>query len=279
MTTREEVAARTIGSLRRISEQLENGEEIMATTLQPDGTRVPCVLVAKKQKPLGVPAYGSIPHLPGSKLGPGDHHISEGQARICTVKARDRRDVVFITEKLDGTCVAVANINGEIVPLMRAGYYARDSKFQQHWLFADWVENSVDAWKDLLRPGERACGEWLIQAHGTKYNLHYPLFLFDIMNGDFRVQCLHMRDRVASSAVSRIAGLPHLISQSPMAPESALDHLIPHAWHCGTPEGVVYRVERDGHFDFMAKWVRPDFQPGKYLESVTGKPPVWNFLP
>lgn len=33
-------------------------------------------------KPLGHKAYGSIPHLPTSRLGPGDHHVTEGQARI-----------------------------------------------------------------------------------------------------------------------------------------------------------------------------------------------------
>jgi hypothetical protein len=33
-------------------------------------------------KPLGRKSYGSIPHLPGSRLGPGDYCISEGQAPI-----------------------------------------------------------------------------------------------------------------------------------------------------------------------------------------------------
>jgi hypothetical protein len=33
-------------------------------------------------KPLGHRAYGSIPHLPGSRLGLGDHHCGERRARI-----------------------------------------------------------------------------------------------------------------------------------------------------------------------------------------------------
>lgn len=42
---------------------------------------------------------------------------------------------------------------------------------------------------------------------------------------------------------------------------------IPHLFGAKyTPEGLVYRCERKGEFDFMAKWVRPDFIPGKYLE-------------
>lgn len=36
------------------------------------------------QKPLGIKAYGSIPHLPGSRLGAGDHHLAIGQALIAT---------------------------------------------------------------------------------------------------------------------------------------------------------------------------------------------------
>ena len=75
-------------------------------------------------KPLGGKAYGSIGHLPNSRLGPGDWHIHEGQMRILTEKPR-KGDRIIITEKLDGACMAVANIDGEIVPLTRAGYRAR----------------------------------------------------------------------------------------------------------------------------------------------------------
>lgn len=32
-------------------------------------------------------------------------------------------------------------------------------------------------------------------------------------------------------------------------------------------EGLIYRVERDGKFDFLAKWVRHDYQPLKYLSN------------
>ena len=39
-------------------------------------------------KPLGHKAYGSIPHLPNSRMGPGEHHISPGQAKIATEAVR-----------------------------------------------------------------------------------------------------------------------------------------------------------------------------------------------
>ena len=49
-----------------------------------------------RTKPLGRRAYGSIGHLPDSRMGPGDHHVHEGQARICTEKVRDRHDLVIV---------------------------------------------------------------------------------------------------------------------------------------------------------------------------------------
>lgn len=38
--------------------------------------------MADDRKPLGRKLYGSIPHLPGSRLGPGDHHCQAGQAAL-----------------------------------------------------------------------------------------------------------------------------------------------------------------------------------------------------
>ena len=50
----------------------------------------------KNTKPLGQKAYGSIPHLPYSRLGTGDHHITEGQALIATKQTRDKFNAIFI---------------------------------------------------------------------------------------------------------------------------------------------------------------------------------------
>ena len=76
---------------------------------------MPDVPPNKTTKPLGAKAYGSICHLPGSRLGPGDHKLNEGQARILTQKVRDKHDVIFIQEKLDGSNVCVARIDGPAV--------------------------------------------------------------------------------------------------------------------------------------------------------------------
>src|SRR5881227_2938055 len=86
----------------------------------------------KFTKPLGIKAYGSICHLPGSRLGPGDHKLNPGQAKILTKKARDKHDVVIVQEKLDGSNVAVARVNCMLTPIGRAGYRVISSKYEQH---------------------------------------------------------------------------------------------------------------------------------------------------
>jgi hypothetical protein len=42
-------------------------------------------------------------------------------------------------------------------------------------------------------------------------------------------------------------------------------------------EGVVYRVERKGSVEFLAKFVRPDKQVVSYLREVSVPPNVWNW--
>lgn len=65
------------------------------------------------EKPLGGKAYGSIGHLPHSRLGAGDHSVPDGQSKICCGKTRDKHDRVIVQEKLDGSCCAVALVAGE----------------------------------------------------------------------------------------------------------------------------------------------------------------------
>jgi len=97
----------------------------------------------KNIKPLGHKAYGSIPHLPYSRLGPGDHHIGQGQAEIATKKARDKNDLIIVQEKLDGSNCSVAKINGKIIALGRSGYLAVSTNtcwvFQKKLLTCDHV--------------------------------------------------------------------------------------------------------------------------------------------
>jgi len=125
----------------------------------------------ERKQPLGGKSYGSIGHLPGSRMGPKDRQCPEGHKRIATEKARDKFDSISCQEKLDGSCVSVARIGDILYPLTRAGYIATCSEFQHHHIFAEWVYANQERFLAVLSDGERLCGEWLIQAHGTRLEI------------------------------------------------------------------------------------------------------------
>ena len=231
-------------------------------------------------KPLGRKNYGSIGHLPCSRMGPADHACHPGQQRICLEKVRDKHDQIIVTEKLDGSNVGVARVGDNIFALGRAGYLAQTSKYEQHQLFAYWVREREDFWRDVLKPGQRLVGEWMAQAHGTRYLLPKgPFAAFDLMEGERRLPF----DTLRSVCDGFQIPMPRLLHVGgPLAIDRAmsLHGLGDHG--AEEPEGVVYRVERNGKYDFMAKWVRPDKADGKYLPEVTGSissVPVWNWRP
>jgi len=229
-------------------------------------------------KPLGQKAYGSIPHLPGSRMGPGDHHCEVGQSRIAQYKTRDKRDRVYVQEKLDGSCVSVAKVDGEIIPLGRAGYRAISSKYLMHIMFHDWAMERWALFDASLRNGERIVGEWLAQAHGTRYNLdgRSPFAAFDIMTGTSRLPFLDVQHRLFG-----VLDMPMLVSEGPTTIEEAMEALGTYGYYGALDpvEGAVWRVERDDRVDFLAKYVRPDKVDGAYLDSVTGGEPIWNWQP
>ena len=68
-----------------------------------------------REKPLGHKSYGSIPHLVGSRRGPRDYGVNEGQQRICCERARDKYDEIIVQEKLDGANVGIALKEGQIL--------------------------------------------------------------------------------------------------------------------------------------------------------------------
>lgn len=229
------------------------------------------------KRPLGQKSYKSIPHLPGSRQGRDDKGIPPGQALILTEKTRDEKDHIVIQQKLDGSNVSVAKIDGSIVPLVRSGHRAESSGFEQHHHFAKWVHRNYKLF-DFLEEKERLCGEWLGQAVGTIYRLpHMPFVAFDIMrNGYKRVLYEELSGRVGD----RIP-LPQLISNGPpMSVKDVLARLDPKA-HGATEEieGAVWRCERDGQVEFLAKFVRHEKIDGKYFPEVSGKPSIWHWHP
>lgn len=239
--------------------------------------------MAKAEKPLKAKAYGSIPHLPGSRLGPGDHKIHEGQASILTEKRRDKKDIIIVQEKLDGSCVAIAKKDGQLIPLIRAGYRAASSDWLQHRLFDTWAYDHFDRFDAVLDEGERVVGEWLALAHGTRYELkHAPFVAFDIMVGKERLTHLELKQKLMIGSIPMPATINIGEACSTKDAMERLKHNgYHHGWHGALDlvEGAVWRVERDDRVEFMAKYVRPGKQDGCYLPEISGGDPIWNWHP
>jgi len=242
------------------------------------------------QKPLGRKAYGSIGHLPGSRMdtnhqkhGTGkvvgkDFGVHPGQATIFCERARDRHDTIVVQEKLDGSNVAVAKIDGVIIALGRAGWPARTSPYPQHHRFDEWVNIYYSDFDAILREGEWVSGEWMAQAHGTIYDLDArdPFVVFDMWSrGARRRTYLDMIARVGK----RFTTAPLLSYGPPLSVEDALWMLGPRGRYGATEsvEGAVWRVERNGRVETLAKYVRPEKVDGKYLPDISGRDPIWNW--
>lgn len=220
----------------------------------------------KDGKPFGKKSYGSIPHLIGSRLGPGDHHAGPGQVRIATEKLRDKHDIVYVQEKLDGGNVGIGKLNGKILAITRAGYLATTSQYKTHHAFEEYVRRNELRFDKLLKEGERVCGEWLLTSVGTKYNLpHEPFVPFDLMTGVDRVNYVEFADRVFYCDFT----IPRLISAGPPISIETIETALDFSKHGAIDpvEGAVWRIERKGVVDFLVKYVRPFKVDGKYLEE------------
>ena len=234
----------------------------------------------RASKPLGRKSYGSIGHLPQSRLGPSDHHVHEGQARICLEQTRDRHDIIIVQEKLDGSCCAVAKVDGQIHALGRAGYPATTSPFEQHHLFAIWVRERLSLFNGLLNEGERLVGEWMALAHGTIYDTAHggfsPFVVFDLMRETKRVTVAELAWRTSQAGLQR----PYVIHEGGALSLDAMKAALEPSQHgADVVEGAVYRVERKGAVDFLAKWVRPDKVDGQYLPEKNNDEPHWHWRP
>lgn len=217
-------------------------------------------------KPLKRKNYGSIPHLSNSKLGENDYKIHIGQERILTEKVRDDKDTVIVLEKYDGSNVGVCKVNGKIHPITRSGYLATTSPYKQHHYFAKWVKEREVLFYNTLKEGERLCGEWLVQAHGIKYNIDKrpPVVFFDWYDADSKRKPYFDLTIVYWLPFARVLHYGKSIPTSNLI-DKLNEGTVGIEAENNKPEGMVYRLERDGKVEFMAKWVRPDFEAGKYM--------------
>lgn len=216
--------------------------------------------------------YGSIPHFSTSKLSQqADKKIETGQEKILTDKARDWRDTIIITEKIDGSNVGVIKKDNRLIAISRAGYPVDSSPYDQHKLFAKYVyKNEIKfSW---LPEGWRVVGEWCIMAHGTIYDItgESPFLAFDIIDNKNK-RILYI-DFIKLCSKYNIPNVPLLHIGQPVSLKNAIKLLGSGSYgKPEKPEGFVYRVEREGRVDFLCKWVRHDKEDGKYLKKV-----IWN---
>lgn len=229
-------------------------------------------------KILGFKNYGSIPHLRCSKLGSGDHFIENGQELILTKKARDKHDNILVFEKYDGSNVGVCKKDNKIYAITRSGYEAKTSPYKQHHFYADWVKSKEFLFMDLLSNNERIAGEWLLQAHGLKYEIiGDPIVFFDYFNPkNERLIFKDLEEKALKYGLSLPRklheGMPVLVSELLPILNQKTDSIKSDE----LPEGMVYRVERKSKVDFLAKWVRCDFRNGQYCIEVDESNLTWN---
>lgn len=215
--------------------------------------------------------FPKIPHLPGSRTGPSDAHVGAARARAFVERSRaDGSQVapprapptVVVEEKLDGSCVVVVRTADGVEAYGRDGKPASGSKNLGRRLFARWVTAHAGRFSSLLAPGERAAGEWLAIAHGTRYALpHEPFVLFDVLGEGARLSRSALRRRGHDFAVPCI-----LHTGGPLPVDDAL-RLLGEAGHHGADaaEGLVYREERDDLCLSSCKLVRHGKVDGAWL--------------
>lgn len=223
-------------------------------------------------KPILRKAYGSIPHIPGSRADKSDKIITPGQVKIITEKPR-KGDRIIVQEKLDGSCVAVHKQDGHLIIVNRAGWNCESSPHEQHRIFAYWVKCNKDRFLNSLVDGQRIVGEWLLMRHGIKYDLDHEYFVaFDIIVEDKRIPYDQFKEKCAIGNFIT----PHIHSDGPAFSYEKINEALKQSYHGGEcPEGVVFRVENAGEVDFLAKYVRPDHVCGKYFSDDN---PQWNLI-
>jgi len=203
--------------------------------------------------------FGNIKHLSGSRLKDlGDTVLEESIQPYFTERLQfPKRDKLYITEKIDGANVGVYKKGGKLYPIMRKGYDVRSSEYEFLRRFADFVADNSARFDNLLSDDERVCGEWMIKTHSLFYKMqHEPFVVFDIIKGinkPIRPPYAEIKERCASHGFTT-ARIIH--EGGAISVDEAL-RLLGGGFHgcTASPEGVVYRYERDGTFEMSAKFV------------------------
>lgn len=231
-------------------------------------------------KPFPSKNYGSIGHLPGSRMGPGDHMMQQGQAKILLEKPRDCHDLIIVQEKLDGANVGILRHEGALIGLTRKGHRAIDSPLEQFQMFQKFIYQNQECF-NFINEGERLVGEWLAMAHGTRYKIDFPFVAFDLMKGENRLCYLDFRCRVGFDVpVAQLLHIGGPISIRQIIKQLDIKVGETYGFHGALEpaEGAVWRCERKGKVELLAKYVRPNKEDGKYFNEDHTKL-VWNWRP
>lgn len=212
--------------------------------------------------------YGSIPHLSTSKMSQqADKKIDKNSELILTKKARDYKDLIIVTEKVDGSNVGIIKKDGELIAITRKGYKAIESPFDHHHYFHEWVNYKMHKFM-FLPEGWRICGEWCVKAHGTIYNIkdESPFVAFDIIDHENNRMTFMNFYGLCFKFLVPMVPLIHI--GQPITIKNAVKLLGPGKYgNPEKPEGLVYRVERENKVSFLAKWVRSDKIDGLYMKK------------
>lgn len=233
-------------------------------------------ILQSRLRVLNQKAYNRIGHLPGSKSRTADKHIHiRESARLLEACPPDCE--VIVQEKLDGSCVAVYRRGREILPLGREGDITYGSRNQSRRMWADWVKIHKDLFLDILRDGEWLCGEWMAMVHAVRYDeIKIPFFAFDLFGANKKaIGYDALLERLNGTDIPT----PALLHRGEaIGIEGAFEHLkIKGEKTQDNAEGAIWRLERQGVPKLVAKYVRSDFEPGKFLEEKTGKQSEWNW--
>lgn len=219
-------------------------------------------------------AFPRTPHLPGSKTGPKDRTLDPGQTRRCTEPTAGLR--VIVTEKLDGSCVAVWNDAGHLKAIGRDGSLAILSRTPIRRSFARWLDNEADRFA-ALPVGSWMVGEWLPIAHATRYRLPHGPFVPFAYFADTGVR--QDWDTFVELATAARLSPPYVLHDGVgVAVEEIARRLGTNGFHgaLDEAEGAVWLVQRQGRPLVSAKWVRASVRQGRYLADHTGQGHVLN---
>jgi len=222
--------------------------------------------------------YGSIPHLKGSKMtDTRDKGLSDHQTNMVCVSPRktiNGKTVQFqewftVLEKTDGANVGTIRTDTGFEYVSRNGYSCKTADFHHHREFYDLMSQRENILSEILEPGDRAVFEYLGWKHSIAYDIpHDPCIILDIFKQGRRVPFAEMQKIVGDKFQ-----LPKVLYAGPgPCPIPDMLELLGEYGHHGAidkAEGFIVRVEplRNNvqSVEFLCKYVRDDFHPGKYI--------------